>query len=71
LANAKFVEHPIFGLHMPTAVPGVPTEVLDPRNTWADKAAYDARAKDLATRFRANDAKYTLSEGVRKAGPKA
>ena len=71
LANAKFVEHPIFGLHMPTAVPGVPTEVLDPRNTWADKAAYDAMAKDLATRFRGNDAKYTLSDGVRKAGPKA
>jgi phosphoenolpyruvate carboxykinase (ATP) len=45
--------------------------VLDPRNTWADKAAYDAMAKDLATRFRGNDAKYTLSEGVRKAGPKA
>ena len=71
LANATFVEHPVFGLHMPTAVPGVPTEVLDPRNTWADKAAYDAKAKDLATRFRANDAKYTLSDAVRTAGPKA
>jgi phosphoenolpyruvate carboxykinase (ATP) len=71
LASAKFVEHPVFGLHMPTAVPGVPTEVLDPRNTWADKAAYDAKAKDLATRFRANDAKYTLSDAVRTAGPKA
>ena len=71
LAGAKFVEHPVFGLHMPTAVPGVPTEVLDPRNTWADKAAYDAKAKDLATRFRANDAKYTLSDAVRTAGPKA
>jgi len=71
LASAKFVEHPVFGLHMPTAVPGVPTEVLDPRNTWTDKAAYDAKAKDLATRFRANDAKYTLSDAVRTAGPKA
>ena len=71
LAGAKFVEHPVFGLHMPTAVPGVPTEVLDPRNTWADKAAYDAKAKDLAARFRANDAKYTLSDAVRKAGPRA
>jgi phosphoenolpyruvate carboxykinase (ATP) len=71
LAGAKFVEHPVFGLRMPTAVPGVPAEVLDPRNTWADKAAYDAKAKDLAARFRANDAKFTLSDAVRGAGPKA
>jgi phosphoenolpyruvate carboxykinase (ATP) len=71
LANAKLVEHPVFGLMMPTAVPGVPAEVLDPRNTWADKAAYDAKAKDLAARFRANDAKYALSDAVRKAGPRA
>ncbi|MFO0783834.1 MAG: phosphoenolpyruvate carboxykinase (ATP) [Phycisphaerales bacterium] len=71
LAKASFVEHPIFGLHMPTVVPGVPTEVLDPRNTWADKAAYDAKAKDLAKRFRDNDVKYTLSDAVRKAGPRA
>ena len=71
LANAKYVEHPVFGLQMPTTVPGVPTEVLDPRNTWADKAAYDAKAKDLAARFRANDAKYTLSDAVRTAGPRA
>ena len=71
LAGAKLVEHPVFGLMMPTAVPGVPAEVLDPRNTWADKAAYDAKAKDLAARFRANDAKYALSDAVRKAGPRA
>jgi len=71
LAKATFVEHPVFGLHMPTAVPGVPSEVLDPRNTWADKAAYDAKAKDLAARFRANDAKYLLGDAVRAAGPKA
>ncbi|MBI3897668.1 MAG: phosphoenolpyruvate carboxykinase (ATP) [Gammaproteobacteria bacterium] len=43
--------HPVFGLQMPTECPGVPREVLDPRNTWADKAAYDAQAKQLAGRF--------------------
>jgi phosphoenolpyruvate carboxykinase (ATP) len=55
---------------MPTAVPGVPAEVLDPRGTWSDKAAYDAKARDLARRFRENDAKYSLSDAVRAAGPR-
>ncbi|MFO0962914.1 MAG: phosphoenolpyruvate carboxykinase (ATP) [Phycisphaerales bacterium] len=71
LAGAKYVEHPIFGLQMPVAVPGVPAEMLDPRATWADKAAYDAKAKDLAKRFRENDAKFALSDAVRAAGPRA
>ncbi|MDG2032003.1 MAG: phosphoenolpyruvate carboxykinase (ATP) [Phycisphaerales bacterium] len=69
LRDAKTVEHPIFGLHMPTAVEGVPSEVLDPRNTWDDKAGYDLKARELADRFRANDAKYDLTEEVRAAGP--
>ncbi|MBM4106568.1 MAG: phosphoenolpyruvate carboxykinase (ATP) [Phycisphaerae bacterium] len=63
-------EHPIFGLHMPTAVPGVPAEVLDPVNTWKDKSAYEAKARDLAKRFRENDAKYQLTDEVRRGGPK-
>ena len=54
---------------MPVAVDGVPCEVLDPRNTWADKDAYDAKARDLAARFRANDAKYEITDAVRNAGP--
>jgi len=36
---------------MPTECPGVPAEVLDPRNTWFDKSAYDAQAKKLAAQF--------------------
>jgi len=70
LRNAKFVEHPIFGLRMPTEVPGVPNDVLAPRNTWNDKAAYDAKAKELATKFRENDAKFKVTPEVRAAGPK-
>lgn len=69
LRNATFVKHPIFALQMPTAVAGVPKEVLDPRNTWADKAAYDVKANDLAARFRANDAKFAITNEVRAAGP--
>ena len=71
LRDAPTVVHPIFGLRMPTEVAGVPSEVLDPRNTWADKEAYDAKAKDLASRFRANDGKFDLSDAVRAAGPSA
>ena len=71
LKNIKTVQHAVFGLHMPVEVPGVPAEVLDPRNTWTDKAAYDAKAKELATKFRDNDRKFAITDAVRNAGPKA
>ena len=70
LAHASCVEHPIFGLHMPTSVEGVPNEVLDPINTWSDRAAYEAKARELAKKFRENDAKYDLTPEIRAAGPK-
>lgn len=73
LAEVQFEEDPVFGLRIPREVPGgiVPADVLRPRNTWADPQAYDAKAKDLAKRFRDNDAKYEMSQPVRAAGPKA
>ena len=46
--------HPIFNLKMPTSCPGVPAEMLNPRNTWTDKAAYDAQAQKLRDMFRKN-----------------
>ncbi len=70
LRKAKFTADPIFGLSLPDSVPGVPSEVLTPRNTWKDKSAYDAKAKELAASFRANAAKFDLSEAVKAAGPK-
>jgi len=69
LRNAEYEDHPIFGLHMPTSAPNVPSEVLNPRNTWTDKNAYDEKAKDLASRFRKNDSKYEVTDAVRAAGP--
>ena len=46
--------HPAFGMAIPESCPEVPAEVLDPRNTWADKGAYDQTARDLSGRFEAN-----------------
>ena len=62
---------PVFGLHVPVHVAGVPDDVLDPRRTWKDAAAYEAQAAKLAGMFRENFEKYadTVSEDVRGAGP--
>ena len=49
---------PIFGLHVLTSCPGVPTEILNPRQTWTDPAAYDLAANKLATMFRENLAQF-------------
>jgi phosphoenolpyruvate carboxykinase (ATP) len=62
LANAKFHAHPVFGLMMPSGVPGIPDDVLDPRRSWSDKAAYDRTARDLARQFEENFA--TFRSGV-------
>jgi phosphoenolpyruvate carboxykinase (ATP) len=48
LAKAPTVTEPIFGLAIPTACPGVPADILNPRNTWTKPAAYDAKAIHLA-----------------------
>jgi phosphoenolpyruvate carboxykinase (ATP) len=69
LAESDFIEHPIFGLHIPTTVPNVPSEVLDPCNTWDDGDAYVSMAQELAKKFRANDLKYDMIDSVRSAGP--
>jgi phosphoenolpyruvate carboxykinase (ATP) len=72
LKNAPTVEDPLFGLAVPTEVPGVPSSVLVPRNTWADKSAYDNTARKLATLFRDNFKTYEdkASEAIRSAGPR-
>ncbi|HZT36237.1 MAG TPA: phosphoenolpyruvate carboxykinase (ATP) [Nitrososphaera sp.] len=63
--------HEIFNLDMPTSCPGVPAEVLDPRNTWHDKDRYDAAAKRLAALFAKNFEKFgSVSKEITSAGPK-
>jgi phosphoenolpyruvate carboxykinase (ATP) len=61
---------PVFGLAVPQTVPGVPTEILDPRATWSDPVAYDAQAKKLAEMFRTNFEKFgSVAAAIRAAGP--
>jgi phosphoenolpyruvate carboxykinase (ATP) len=73
LANVEYETDPIFGLEVPQTCPNVPEEVLNPKNTWADKAAYDAQAKKLAAMFNENFKQFEdqVSEEVLNTAPKA
>jgi phosphoenolpyruvate carboxykinase (ATP) len=70
-ARASTVTEPVFGLAIPTGVPGVPSEILSPRGTWLKPAAYDAKAIHLAKLFASNFAQYAdqATAEVQAAGP--
>jgi phosphoenolpyruvate carboxykinase (ATP) len=72
LDKTTFAQMPVFGLSMPTECPDVPAEILNPRNTWADKAAYDAKCKDLAQSFVDNFSRFADKAGhdIMSAAPK-
>jgi phosphoenolpyruvate carboxykinase (ATP) len=73
LDHATYTRDPVFGFEVPAAVPGVPSDVLAPRGTWTDPAAYDAQARKLAGMFRENfeQFKSQVPESVVRAGPAA
>lgn len=72
ISAAETVLLPVFNLAMPTSLPGVDSRILDPRNTYANAAEWDTKARDLAQRFIANFDKYTdtaAGEALVPAGP--
>ncbi|MDZ7778617.1 MAG: phosphoenolpyruvate carboxykinase [Gemmatimonadota bacterium] len=72
LEHADFTEDPVFGLSVPTAVPHVPSNVLQPRETWENGSEYDAAAAELASMFKENFAQFEDQVGgeVKRAGPR-
>jgi len=72
LDDVPTVEDPVFGLAVPRQVPGVPDGVLQPRQTWKDPQAYDAKAQELAEMFARNFEQFAdgVSAEIRAAGPR-
>lgn len=71
LDKVDYEQHPIFGLHMPKYIPNVPTEILDPMNTWLQKGAYISKAIQLAHSFHLNFEKFAseASDQIIEGGP--
>jgi phosphoenolpyruvate carboxykinase (ATP) len=70
LTNVEFEIEPAFGLSIPKSCPGVPSELLAPRNSWKDKAAYDKMAAELSARFAKNFEKFDAPPEIKAAAPK-
>ncbi|WP_138417666.1 phosphoenolpyruvate carboxykinase (ATP) [Aquibacillus sediminis] len=71
LENAEFSPHPVFGVFVPSEVEGVPSKLLNPRNTWNIPSLYDEKAQDLARRFVENFDRFSsVSSEICAAGPK-
>jgi phosphoenolpyruvate carboxykinase (ATP) len=70
LAGVELRTDPVFGFAVPVSVPRVPVGLLNPRLTWSDPTAYDAKAAELARMFRRNFERFDdVSPGVAAAGP--
>jgi phosphoenolpyruvate carboxykinase (ATP) len=71
LNTVEYEKDPVFGMMMPKNCPGVPSEILNPRNTWKDKDSYDIKAKELARKFIENFKKFSdlAGEETLSSGP--
>ena len=70
LNDTEYRTDELFGFEVPVQVPGVDSSLLDPRSTWADAAAYDAKAHELAGMFRDNFTKFTADDNIVAGGPR-
>jgi phosphoenolpyruvate carboxykinase (ATP) len=72
LDNVACEAHPVFGMMMPVECPDVPSDILNPRNTWEDKNEYDKKAKELGAQFIKNFEKYAagVNAEILNAAPK-
>ncbi len=71
LEKADFQPHPVFQVEVPKSCPEVPSEILDPKNTWKDKDAYDRSANELAKRFAGNSEGFSeVAQEILTAGPR-
>lgn len=72
LDNIEYKPHPVFGIQMPVSCPRVPPTILDPRNTWEDKQAYDEKTHLLANHFINNFQQFSeyANEEIMKGAPK-
>ncbi|HSK15129.1 MAG TPA: phosphoenolpyruvate carboxykinase (ATP) [Gaiellaceae bacterium] len=72
LDEVEYRIDPVFGFDIPVSVPGVDDRLLDPRSTWSDPDAYDAKARELAAMFRENFERFAdAGEAIRRAGPRS
>jgi phosphoenolpyruvate carboxykinase (ATP) len=72
LDKVEYETMPVFGLSIPKLCPGVPSEILNPRNTWSDKNEFDTKMQTLAASFVKNFAQYAdfANEEILNAAPK-
>jgi phosphoenolpyruvate carboxykinase (ATP) len=69
LRDTQTAHIPFLNMTIPTSVPGVDSGLLNPRDTWADSAAWDVRAQNLSAQFVANFEQFDVSSGITEAGP--